>query len=212
MSSLFVVDEATSPPPACMREGCTNSPPVKASPSSGPGLTWRMETYYFRRNHTYLDAPCCKPRLTKPPGAPFSRLLFYGDSTVKNSWEMLLHPARKPCKIKTWRPRHITELFQGKNCKKTKSGMAEIDPKLDKILKRCTAGAPWTSVPIGTDSLDVNKAHSYISSLFFNMSTFAYNDSFARNHQPPIPLPVPREFTMVTKHVHTIKIFITHAP
>ena len=78
-----------------MREGCSNSPPVMASPS-GPGLTWRMETYYFRRNHTYLDAPCCKPRLGKPPGPPFSRLLFFGDSTVRNSWEMLLYPARKP--------------------------------------------------------------------------------------------------------------------
>ncbi len=29
------------------------------------------------------------------------------------------------------------------------------------------------------------------------MTHFVYNDTFARLHDPPIPLPVPREFTFV---------------
>ena len=177
-------------PPACMSEECVAAAPI-VPVAGGAGHTWRMETYYFRQNHSYVEAPCCKPRLPKPTGPPFSRFLFYGDSTVKNSWELLMYPARRPCRI-TWRPRLIGELFT--DCP-TLPSVADMDPKLDKILKRCTAGAPWTSVPIGTDNSDVAQDHP--ESMFFNMSLFAYNDTHARHHTPPIPLPVPHEFTMV---------------
>ena len=33
--------------------------------------------------------------------------------------------------------------------------------------------------------------------MLFDMNNFTYNDTYARFHNPPIPLPVPREFTMV---------------
>ena len=33
------------------------------------------------------------------------------------------------------------------------SSMAEVDPHLDSIMKRCTAGAPWTTVPVGTNTI-----------------------------------------------------------
>ena len=33
--------------------------------------------------------------------------------------------------------------------------------------------------------------------MLFDMKSFVYNDTFARNHVPPIALPVPREFTVV---------------
>lgn len=152
-----------------------------------------METYYYRQNHTYQEASCCKPRLAKPAGPPVSRFLFYGDSTVKNSWELLMYPARRPCKV-VWRPRMIHELF-GNDCPTAEGGMAEVDPKLDKILKRCTAGAPWTSVPVGTNTDDVSRYHAL--SMLFNMDKFSYNDTYARHHVPPVPLPVPREFTVI---------------
>ena len=70
-----------------------------------------------------------------------------------------MYPTRRPCRVKFWRPRHIQELFQDRHNCKPVEGMAQIDPKLDIILKRCTAGAPWTSVPIGTDRSDVAEAH-----------------------------------------------------
>ena len=180
-------------PPACMSAECVAAAPI-APVAGGSGHTWRMETYYFRKNHSYVEAPCCKARLAKLAGPPTSRFLFYGDSTVKNSWELLMYPARRPCKV-TWRPRLIHELFTDINTCPSLPSLADMDPKLDKILKRCTAGAPWTSVPIGTNTNDVSQ---YIKkSLLFNMSNFTYNDTYARNHTPPIALPVPREFTVV---------------
>ena len=33
------------------------------------------------------------------------------------------------------------------------ASMAEVDPFLDTIMKRCTAGAPWTTVPVGTNTI-----------------------------------------------------------
>ena len=112
-----------------MAETCSNA--ARQTPASGKGLTWRMETYYYRQNHTYVEAPCCKPRLAKPTGPPVSRFLFYGDSTVKNSWELLMFPARKPCKVK-WRPRMLHEVFGDGECPPAPGGMAEIDPKCER--------------------------------------------------------------------------------
>ena len=103
---IFQVDTEV-PPPTCLREGCSNSPPLPVPAAEGGGYTWRVETYFYRANHTYIEAACCKPRLGRQPGPHFSRFLFYGDSTVRNSWGLLLIPARKPCRPKFWRPRMI---------------------------------------------------------------------------------------------------------
>ena len=144
--------------PSCMSSSCTQSAPVPIPDSSLGGSTWRMETYYYRKNHTYVEAPCCKPRIAWPSHPKVSRLLFYGDSTVKNSWELITYPARTPCRVTKWRPRMIHSLFtDGHHSCIPVGSVAEIDPKLDVILKRCTAGAPWTSVPVGTDNRDVSK-------------------------------------------------------
>ena len=58
-------------------------------------------------------------------------------------------------------PPNDQEIFHNNDINRCKpvSGMAEIDPKLDVILKRCTAGAPWTSVPFGADREDVTEAN-----------------------------------------------------
>ncbi|GAX85312.1 hypothetical protein CEUSTIGMA_g12729.t1 [Chlamydomonas eustigma] len=81
--SQFLIP-ADAPPAACMQKDCKlrEGQPGMASTVITPGHTWRMETYYYRKNHTYINAPCCKPRLGRPVGAPpIKRLLFYGDST-----------------------------------------------------------------------------------------------------------------------------------
>lgn len=100
---------------SCMSDSCVPSAPVPlmGDGRSGDGSTWRMETYYYRKNHTYVEAPCCKQRIAWPTKPTVSRFLFYGDSTVKNSWELLMYPARRPCKVRDWRPRLIHELFTG---------------------------------------------------------------------------------------------------
>jgi hypothetical protein len=121
-----------------------------------PGYTWRMEMYYYRKSHSMVPAACCKPRL--PPSAvPTSRFLFFGDSTVKNSWELITYAARQPCKV-TWKPRHLHDIFSPEVCPPVPS-LEEMDPELDRVLKRCTAGQPWSTVPIGTNTIHVSKYH-----------------------------------------------------
>ncbi|GAX85418.1 hypothetical protein CEUSTIGMA_g12834.t1 [Chlamydomonas eustigma] len=193
--SQFLIP-ADAPPAACMKKGCKlrEGQPGMASTVIAPGHTWRMETYYYRKNHTYINAPCCKPRLGRPVGAPpIKRLLFYGDSTVKNSWDIMTYTARRPCKV-AWKPRLLHELFDPSICNQ-KASMEEIDTEMDVILKRCTGGAPWTSVPVGVNTWDV--AQYYPLSMSFNMTHFEYNDTYARNHMPPLQLPLPREFSFV---------------
>ena len=60
---------------------------------------WRTEWYLFREAGTIGTTRCCRPTGTPTPvSGPPKRFIYYGDSTVKNSWEVLLYPARKPCK------------------------------------------------------------------------------------------------------------------
>jgi hypothetical protein len=107
-----------------------------------------------RQNNSYHAAPCCKPAFPRP-SIPTERLLFYGDSTVKNSWELLMHMARAPCMM-PWEPRLIHELLDPARCPPIKS-VAELDPELDRVLMRCTGGAPWTTVPVGTNTIEVSR-------------------------------------------------------
>ncbi|KAG1673147.1 hypothetical protein FOA52_015258 [Chlamydomonas sp. UWO 241] len=179
---------------------CGSYPPAPTGPTGTP--IFRMETYYYRQNHTYQEATCCKPRFPKPAHT-VSRFMVYGDSTFKNSWELLLYQARQPCNI-TWKPRHVFETLDihggpdSNICPRVKS-LEEVDPKIATVLKRCTAGAPWSSVPVGSNTNDVSK---YIkNALTFDMQTFQYNSTFATTPNiggvAPIGLPVPREFSLI---------------
>lgn len=56
-----VVDPNVSPA-ACMQPGCSPKPAPAINPVNGGSLTFRMDTYYYRHNHTYVSCPCCKPR------------------------------------------------------------------------------------------------------------------------------------------------------
>ena len=187
----------TGDPPSCMTQCKLPHSQKVSAEKGGPGLVWRMETYSHRQNHTIHLDYCCRPRLPAP-SKPFSRFLFYGDSTIKNSWEILLFMARKPCKPHVWKPRMFHELFDASHACSV-APLSEVDKDLDTILRRCTGGLPWSTVPVGANSNDINQ---YVQSemgksILFNMSNFVYNDTYARNHNPPIQLPLPREFTMV---------------
>lgn len=128
----------------------------------------------------------------------------------RNAGVLLLptaHSLRHPmlCQV-TFQPRQIFEPFDinvkgGKSdlCPRV-SSVAEVDPKLDAVLKRCTGGAPWTSVAAGTNTIEVSK---YINGAqTYDMKNFQYNSTYATVRQPgidvePIGLPVPREFTFM---------------
>ena len=104
---------------ACSSETCTAarkapSAPVGATPAPPPGRTWRTEMYHVRRNRTIYAKPCCRPPAL-PLTIPTSRFLFWGDSTARNSWDVLLYQARRPCKI-AWEPRNIQEVGSVQGC------------------------------------------------------------------------------------------------
>ncbi|GAX73254.1 hypothetical protein CEUSTIGMA_g708.t1 [Chlamydomonas eustigma] len=73
--------------------------------------------------------------------------------------------------------------------------MDEVDPHLSAIMKRCTGGAPWGTVPVGTNTDEISK-YFPLSDLY-NMSMFVYNDKYAKGHTPPVQLPLPWEFTVI---------------
>ncbi|KAG1660026.1 hypothetical protein FOA52_005606 [Chlamydomonas sp. UWO 241] len=159
---LLVVGKMGEVP--CSGGSGSGSCPVAAQSGGGAGeeSTWRTGAYHLRRNRTIECFSCCRPPFP-PPGAPAprapSRLIFYGDSTVKNTWELLLYSARGPCK-REWQPRDIQELVKPGDADKHNmctrvDSLAEVDPHLDTVLKRCTADAPWTSAPVGTNNADL---------------------------------------------------------
>lgn len=56
----------------------------------------------------------------------------------------------------TWRPRfYLEDWFAKERCTPAEPGQA--DPELEEALAGCTAGAPFTSVPVGSSSNDVNQ-------------------------------------------------------
>ncbi len=63
--------------------------------------------------------------------------------------------ARVQCRM-TWRPRfYLEDWFAKERC--TPAGPGQADPELEEALAGCTAGAPFTSVPVGCSSNDVNQ-------------------------------------------------------
>lgn len=130
------------------------------------------------------------------PQRPYERLLFFGDSTVRNSWLMMMFQARRPCKP-SFEPRELFEPFVVRLC--PPASMSEVDPDMDNILKRCTGGLPWSTVPVGANNGDVSR-HVQLpmgKSMLFDMKNWTYNDTYARSHVPSVPLPLPREFSFV---------------
>ena len=75
------------------------------------------------------------------------------------------------------------------------AAFSDMDPVLDPILRRCTGGIPWTAIPIGADTQGAARDSKW--ALYFNMESFTFNDTFARNHVPPVTLPLPRNFSVV---------------
>lgn len=87
-----------------------------------------------------ISTPCPAPLPANPtrrfPKPPFTvkRFLFYGDSTVKNSWELLMFMARRMCKVE-WKPRQLHELFDPAVCPPV-SDLKMVDPELSTVLNR----------------------------------------------------------------------------
>ena len=80
---LFQIPREAKAPSCLFEQTCTLSGGVVPPDISLGGSTWRTETYHYRRNHTLVEAPCCKPRIAWPSIPKVSRFLFYGDSTVR---------------------------------------------------------------------------------------------------------------------------------
>ncbi|KAL4427653.1 hypothetical protein ABPG75_001742 [Micractinium tetrahymenae] len=77
----------------------------------------------------------------------------------------------------TWRPRYYLEDWLLEQwC--TPAAPGQADPELEEALAGCTAGAPFTSVPIGSTDNGVNQYWN--NSILFDMENFQYNDTFAR--------------------------------
>ena len=123
------------------------------------------------KSGAYVSLPCCKPRLPvrNAQNPPFERLLFGGDSTVFHSWRVMMLGVRRPCKVKWTDPRMNDEALMPEVCPAVKE-VAEMDPELDPIVRRCTGGAPWTTVPVGADTEGSSRNSPY--PMYFDMKDF----------------------------------------
>lgn len=190
-------------PPECLARKCqaaaaAKNPDIKARTF---GDTWRTDTYYMHKDGALVSLPCCKKRLSvrKAKDPPPKRLLFCGDSTVYYPWIVLVQATRAPCKVKfenQWASLNL-EAMSGDWCEPLAPGasLAEMDPEFPGIYERCTGGVPWTTVPIGADT--EGSARNSPFPLYFDMERFQYDNQFAVNHNPPVQLPLPREFSFV---------------
>ena len=196
-TGLVEIKASHHQPPSCLHSSqCQETQHILKLDRNQPGHVFRMESYSHRVNRSTELAPCCRPRLPAPL-KPFERLLFFGDSTVRNSWLMMMFLARRPCRP-SFQPRTLFEPFGVTIC--PLAPMSEVDPQFDQILKKCTGGLPWSTVPVGTNNFDVSR-HVQLpmgKSMLFDMSAnWTYNDTYAKNHIPPVALPLPREFTFI---------------
>ena len=66
------------------------------------------------------------------------------------------------------------EALYPNNCPAVKT-VAEMDPELDAIGRRCTGGVPWSTVPIGVDSMGIVKDVQFDYPIPFDpLSNFKY--------------------------------------
>lgn len=115
---------------------------------------------------------CCSQTL--PTCAPTQVLLSATHALalvlqVRDAWWVLLGRAReKPCRV-TLSPdlvRDAAVLNRGKNgnffnttfCPPIASWV-DADPEMDAVMRRCTGGMPWTTVPVGTNFVGIQQAY-----------------------------------------------------
>ena len=80
---------------ACSSDWCESlrRPPFSLTPSVHSetrrprGKSYRTELYHFRRNNSIHSLDCCSP--PPLPKKQVKRLLLYGDSTMRNIWDIL---------------------------------------------------------------------------------------------------------------------------
>ena len=59
-----------------------------------------------------------------------------------------------------WIPKMNEEAFMPEVCPAVKD-VADMDPELDAIGRRCTGGVPWSTVPIGADTDGASRNSAY---------------------------------------------------
>lgn len=89
------------------------------------------------------------------PGSRVSRLLLWGDSTVKRQWLMLMMLARQHCRI-MWEPRAFEEQYTPEACKAVPPDQL-ADSDLETLLRQITGGIPWTDIPVATNTIEVSR-------------------------------------------------------
>lgn len=65
----------------------------------------------------------------------------------------------------------LHEPFDANQCPKV-SSLAEINPPLNDIMMRCTAGVTWTAVPIGADEKAVVEGYKSRQAMKINLDNF----------------------------------------
>lgn len=175
---------------ACNSEWCESirrtSPSSFAPVNNGTrrprGRSFRTELYHYRRNHTIHSLDCCTP--PPLPKTEVKRVLLYGDSTMRNLWDILLYMARKPCRIKQefLKPRVVQDEFKNPTACDPVDSIQDVDPLLAEILLQCTKGAPFSTVPVSTSSSDI-LSHFPWTHLVNLSLPFVYNLTFSQQYQ-----------------------------
>lgn len=129
-------------------------------PNKLRGPVLRSDEYVFRGPGGLEFCPGCLPSPWHLAAAgrqqqlKEQRLLMWGDSTIKRTFQNLLALARAPCNMTAWpRGTHLERWADPAACKPVPSGQA--DPAQEAALKGCTAGAEWATVPLGVNSPDM---------------------------------------------------------
>jgi hypothetical protein len=164
------------------RTGVSPSAPVHDETKRPRGQSYRTELYHYRRNNSLHSVDCCSP--PPLPKRAVKRVLLYGDSTMRNLWDILLYMARKPCRIKSefMKPRVVQDEFKNPTACDPVDSIHDVDPRLAEILLSCTQGAPFSTVPVATSSSDI-LSHFPWTHLVNLSLPFVYNLTFAQQYQ-----------------------------
>lgn len=135
-------------------------PGSRSGPHSGhpSGHTAFAHPQHAGHGSRHLEARVQHPAVrgsTRGPGPRVTRLLLWGDSTVKRQWLMLLMLARQHCRI-TWEPRAFEEQYTPEACEAVPPDQL-ADPELETLLRQITSGLPWTDIPVATNTIEVSR-------------------------------------------------------